>query len=217
MKSLLRLFTQCFPSSKKIDEKSSEGAMVTGSTWEIQPSTLHDLMAGNNQSQPHLVVMGNSLKGSYDDYAALLASLPSEKERSKRTFPHQPSPKEKCPHNEQHVRQFLSADQDRVAQTTFAIHPAYPFPLPGNVNEIEHMQKCLESWEADHVTETEHTPGLFEEWQSLRGEADVLGSGAANMGCFKWQHVYLETPGRLGKMLQQSLEEADLMPLRAAV
>jgi hypothetical protein len=119
-----------------------------------------------------------------------------------------------CQQNEAHIRDFLAASHDRLALSTFAVHPSYPFPLASGEEETKFVESALDVWDAENFGYVE-VQNQKEMWRASREEADRLGSGRENMRVFRWQHVSVETKGSLGRLLERSLDKADLLPLKA--
>jgi hypothetical protein len=124
----------------------------------------------------------------------------------------------RCAENEAHVNEFLRADHDRIALSFFAVHCAYSFPLMGEEkDEVAFVDKAMDSWaeEKEQVRGGVASPAAM--WKASRDEADILGTGTGSMHLFRWQHAFAESKGRLGWLLQRSLNAAELMPLKAVM
>ena len=212
--------------------------------WHIKQTSINALMAEGDPTTPHMVVTGNSLRGSHQKYTDLVReSLTAEPgSRPANSFPHNsnnrhnsssshgekpapapstssPSPSPcRCAENEAHVNEFLRADHDRIALSFFAVHCAYSFPLTGEEkDEVAFVDKAMDSWaeEKEQVRGGVASPAAM--WKASRDEADILGTGTGSMHLFRWQHAFAESKGRLGWLLERSLNAAELMPLKAVM
>jgi hypothetical protein len=86
--------------------------------------------------------------------------------------------------------------------------------LASGEEETKFVGRALDVWEAENFGYIE-AQRQKEMWSASREEADRLGSGRENMRVFRWEHVCVETKGRLGRLLERSLDKADLLPLKA--
>lgn len=187
-------------------------------------------MAEGNPTTPHMVVTGNSLRGSHEQYTELVkTSLCDPATRPANSLPHTNnigSPRRTvqkkntsclCAENEAHVAEFLRADHDRIALSFFAVHCAYSFPLMSGEDEVTFVENTMDAWAGakEQMRMGVRSPAAM--WRASRDEADALGTGTGSMHLFRWQHAFAESKGRLGWLLQRSLEEAALMPLKAVL
>ncbi|KAK7428409.1 hypothetical protein QQZ08_005028 [Neonectria magnoliae] len=207
------LLLQCLPRSQR---HKGDSLLQQARPWKVSRTSIEALTSGEDQISPHFLVMGNSFNGSHDSYTSLAVSAKQDSERTPQTLPHSLCTGQSCEENERHVQSFVEADHDQVALSTFAIHPSYPFPISSATEEVTFVEDCLETWGRENG-HTEDAQDMIETWRSTRRNADRLGCGKGDMRLFAWQHVCLETKGRLGRMLEQSVKEADLMPLQASV
>ncbi|KAH6853952.1 hypothetical protein B0I37DRAFT_401031 [Chaetomium sp. MPI-CAGE-AT-0009] len=211
------------------NSNSVESPLGLALRWRIKQTSIEALMAEGEPTTPHMVVTGNSLRGPHQKYTDLVrTSLTAEPgNRPANSFPHGSSNGEKpaassspcrCAENEAHVEEFLRADHDRIALSFFAVHCAYSFPLTGEEkDEVAFVNKAMDAWaeKKEQVREGVASPAAL--WKASRDEADILGTGTGSMHLFRWQHAFAESKGRLGWMLQRSLNAAELMPLKAVM
>ncbi|KAK7949414.1 uncharacterized protein PG986_010300 [Apiospora aurea] len=198
-----------------IQTKGIEGPSI----WRIRQTSLEGPMGLSDPTTPHMVVMGNSIDGSYKAYTDLVYSSLRDETKPQRTREHRETEEGHhhggaghCVANEEHVEVFLRADHDKLALSFFAIHPAYAFPLGKGEEDVDRfIQDKASDWSALHG------PQLWRLWQECRADADQVGTGEGYMGTFRWQHAFLESKGRLGALLRRAQMEEDLMPLKAPI
>ncbi|KAJ5787473.1 hypothetical protein N7457_002463 [Penicillium paradoxum] len=158
--------------------------------WELQHVTAAELMSSGS-AEPRLIICGNSIEGTLQDY--LLASSIATRHRE-----------DHCPDNKNHCSRILSADHDQLAFATFATHKHYAYALQ-NGEEAEGadaiVSRILEQFE----------PGLSQKLQYSRDIASDLGT-CHSLKTFMWQHIFLETEGRLAYHME---EHESSLPLSA--
>jgi hypothetical protein len=210
------------------DDRQPQNPLCPPQRWRIKRTSINALLAAGDPTTPHMVVTGNSLRGSHGEYTALVReSLITEPgSRPANTLPYDGgSSTEKtpcrCDENESHVAEFLRADHDRIALAFFAVHCAYSFPLASGEDEVAFVERMMDAWagEKEQVQRggVVASSSLAELWRASRDEADRLGTGAGSMHVFRWQHAFAESRGRLGWLLGRSLAAAALMPLKAVL
>lgn len=137
---------------------------------------------------PHIIVMGNSINGSDEDYRR--ANTTSQRHD-----------KPDCRHNEEHVLKFLAHDHDRLALSLFAQHRHYAFDLSDRNGEDGNALH-------EHAVVAEHMdrffPGLAQIWFDSSKEADEMGTAGTSLHMFGWQHIFTETKGRIAKMVSEA-------------
>ncbi|KAF8421185.1 hypothetical protein EV426DRAFT_536704 [Tirmania nivea] len=162
--------------------------------WSLQHiKDANALELSQDPDTPHIVVMGNSLNGSFSDYM----------NRFQGTCEHTDS----CEDNHTHIEEFLASDQDRLSLAIFADHPHYAFPLVSK-EEAEDGEIAVVAAAMEKVV-----PGLAAQWQKAKNEIVTLGAGQS-LKMFMWQHVLLESGSRVIRMLNG---RTSIMPLTAAV
>ncbi|KAH6650546.1 hypothetical protein F5144DRAFT_556487 [Chaetomium tenue] len=238
-KSLFKCLLPNIRSSKKNNQppvansNSLESPLGLALRWRIKQTSIDALKAEGDPTTPHMVVTGNSLRGPHQQYTDLVReSLSAEPgSRPANSFPHNTSSNSekpatassssspcRCAENEAHVGEFLRADHDRIALSFFAVHCAYSFPLTGEEkDEVAFVDKAMDAWaeEKEQVHGDVASPAAL--WKASRDEADTLGTGTGSMHLFRWQHAFAESKGRLGWLLERSLNAAELMPLKAVM
>lgn len=150
--------------------------------------------------------MGNSIDGSYADY---MSRIPS---------PNIPRPDgcqyhsdgDSCAENLAHVQEFLAADHGRLGLAFFASHKSYSFPLVSKEDETVFVARMMEQASSGDVN-------IKSGWMRSKNEADELGTGSGNLRVFGWQHMVLETKGRVARRVEVWRERGDMMPLAADV
>ncbi|KAK8093321.1 hypothetical protein PG997_000006 [Apiospora hydei] len=190
-----------------IQTKGIEGPSI----WRIWQTSVEELMALRDPTTPHMVVMGNSINGSYKAYTDLVYSSLRDETKPQRTREHREAEEaqhcraQHCVANEEHVEVFLLADHDKLALSFFAIHPR------GEEDVDRFIHDKASDWSAQHGQQ------LWRLWQECHADADQVGTGEGYMGTFRWQHAFLESKGRLGALLRRAQMEDDLMPLKAPI
>lgn len=144
-------------------------------------------------TEPHVVISGNSLDGTYAEYMKLKS-------------PAQVHQDAQCSDNLEHCRVLMAADMDRIALAIFAEHRHYAFKLAGG-EEARGEQEVVGAFMDDME------PGLRERHQRTKDEALELGTGFS-LKTLMWQHVVLETVGRAAALMERNLET---MPLGSPV
>lgn len=146
--------------------------------------------------------MGNSIDGSHADYISRLSTH------------YTPNPigtdihgDHECAENCAHIQAFTEADHDRLGLSFFAAHKAYSFPLTDGQDESQFVGSKMD----------ETYPGLREWWIESRGEIAKLGGGEESLRMFGWQHMFVETKGRVARKLETWSRNRDLMPLSADI
>jgi hypothetical protein len=223
----------------RIKQTSIDALMAEGN-----PTTPHMVVTGNSLRGPHQQYTdlvrasltaepgsrpansfphnnsndSSSSSSSNNDEKPVAAPSSSWSSSSSSSSP-SPSPSPcRCAENEAHVAEFLRADHDRIALSFFAVHCAYSFPLTGEEkDEVAFVDKAMDAWaeEKEQVRGGIASPAAM--WKASRDEADILGTGTGSMHLFRWQHAFAESKGRLGWLLQKSLNAAELMPLKAVM
>lgn len=170
--------------------------------WNIRKTSIAELYTFPDQYRAHPVIMGNSISGPGTDYMARLAShyTPNPVATNVHTG-------NSCAENTAHVQAFLASDQDRIARAFFAAHVSYSFPLLDQQDENEFMSARIK----------EEIPGLQKPWIESRCEIGKIGAGHESLEIFGWQHMFVETKGRLAFKLEEWIRKGDLMPLSADV
>nr|KMM67742.1 hypothetical protein CPAG_04075 [Coccidioides posadasii RMSCC 3488] len=160
--------------------------------WQLTKVTAKELLSSTNV-EPHIVISGNSLNGTYDDYMRIKS-------------PAHVHDDDQCPDNFEHCQIIKAVNMDRIALAIFAEHKHYSFELTGEdgrIGEAEVVGKFME--EAD--------PWLRGDWEKRKYEAFDLGTGFS-LKTIMWQHVVLETVGRAAALMEANLET---IPLGAPV
>ncbi|KAI1268959.1 hypothetical protein F5Y18DRAFT_373163 [Xylariaceae sp. FL1019] len=175
--------------------------------WKVSRSSIEELMMSQDTPVPNMVVVGNSREGNYKAYGELVETSTLEDEALRRpdSLPHDGC----CEHNEAHIAELMKADHDRLALSFFAIHPSYAFDLTTGEDETDFVKHKMDAL-ARPCNNTGNE--LSSQWLASRAEADAMGTGPEDMHIFRWQHVCIESKARLGRVLQEALDRADLMP-----
>jgi hypothetical protein len=160
--------------------------------WLLEEISVDDLARDADQIVPRLVVFGNSIDGSYEDYVERItwdvqAPMGGIK-------PHYSA--EMCLENSRHVADFLVANHDRIALATMAAHDLYQFKLPFGEDAKTFLSRCFDGFSRRNGSEVQGE-ALRDYWQRSEAEVDALGAGKQDMHLFAWQHVFLETNARL--------------------
>lgn len=175
--------------------------------WKIQRTSINRLKRQRESGTPHIAVIGNSLQGPHAAYTDIIQSSLAPENRDEKSRQHRPEPGSGCQENETHIAGFLSADHDCIALSLFAIHPTYTFPLVSGRDAVPFVKDQMGGPQS----------ALAAQWEASRAEADQVGTGDNSMHVFRWQHVCLESKGRLAHLLKKWRKEENLMPLKAPV
>ncbi len=166
--------------------------------WTMEQVDQDWLFDEHGQGRPYVVVTGNSINGSYNDYMRVAHA--SER--------HQVSD---CAENEAHVESFLAHDPDRLALAFFGHHRHYTFDSSGKED-----CKGPASVEADNKTVAGYMdrafPGLVDSWSASHEEAADVGTAGASLHMFAWQHCFAETKGRIARLVYDA---KDTLPISA--
>ncbi|OAA71655.1 hypothetical protein LEL_08890 [Akanthomyces lecanii RCEF 1005] len=166
--------------------------------WTMERVGQDWLFDEHGQGRPYVVVTGNSINGSYNDYMRVAHA--SER--------HQVSD---CAENKAHVESFLAHDPDRLALAFFGHHRHYTFDSSGKED-----CKGPASVEADNKTVAGHMdrafPGLADSWSASHEEAADVGTAGASLHMFAWQHCFAETKGRIARLVYDA---KDTLPISA--
>ncbi|MCJ1381496.1 hypothetical protein MMC17_004607 [Xylographa soralifera] len=182
--------------------------------WTLQSVTTSELLSSPEQSVPHLIVMGNSIEGTYVDYFGRIP-LP-DGGRPENSFPHELPSQTKCAANEAHNRVFTATDHDRLTLAFFASHKSYAFPLESGMKEQDFVEGCMDEFEKQNPSDDQEQ-GLKESWRLSTVDADEMGTSTGNFRVFGIQHMALETKARVARLVQVAEDEAYLLPLRSDV
>lgn len=164
-------------------------------TWKIERISKDWLQHHEDQHLPHVIIMGNSIEGSYDDY--MVAS--STRQRHE---------KDDCDDNEAHIAKFLDHDHDRLTLAFFARHRHYTFDLYSSktgTNVADEREEVAEQMERVF-------PGLAEQWSISDQEADAMGTAGESLHMFAWQHAFTETKGRIAELVSTAKDTLPISP-----
>ncbi|KAF7562117.1 hypothetical protein G7046_g2024 [Stylonectria norvegica] len=189
MSSITRFLAKCFSRPHPVQENDP---LQLDLGWEITRFSVEDLLSSSDQTSPHMVIMGNSINGPLSSYTSLVLSSRADSGRTQKSLPHQLCDGKSCTENEQHVKDFINADHDQIAKSTFAMHPSYPFPVGSAIDETIHVGKHVKDWGTENGKE-EEARGLMDGWRNSSRNADVLGCGKECMSVFAWQHFDMST------------------------
>ncbi|GAB1196914.1 hypothetical protein APSETT444_006194 [Aspergillus pseudonomiae] len=166
-------------------------------TWKIERISKEWLQQHEDQHLPHVIIMGNSIEGSYDDY--MTASSTRQRHEG-----------HDCDDNEAHIAKFLVHDHDRLTLSFFARHRHYTFDLNSSKNSINVAD------EREEVAEQMERvfPGLAEQWSISDQEADAMGTAGDSLHMFAWQHAFTETKGRIAELVSTA---KDTLPISASL
>ncbi|OJJ76876.1 hypothetical protein ASPBRDRAFT_60561 [Aspergillus brasiliensis CBS 101740] len=164
-------------------------------TWKIERTSKEWLQQHGDQHLPHVIIMGNSIDGSYADYMT-----------ASRTRQHHEE--DDCDDNEAHISKFLVHDHDRLTLSFFARHKHYTFDLDGLKDSIEIADEREEVAEQMELV----FPGLAEQWSISDQEADAMGTAGDSLHMFAWQHAFTETKGRIAELVSTA---KDTLPISA--
>ncbi|KAF2669310.1 hypothetical protein BT63DRAFT_440002 [Microthyrium microscopicum] len=174
--------------------------------WSITQSSIAELLSSTDQTNPHVVIVGNSFSGP--DFRNITRT--SHKSRS---CPLQQSGTElctspQCYENDVHLRSFKSADHDAIGLALFATHKPYAFDLAEGEDEIEYVTKQMSTWEQTNPA-CANVQGLTDGWLRIRQIEDSPGASDAVLQIFSWQHMFVETKGRLGAEVNGWMKNGD--------
>ncbi|GES57728.1 hypothetical protein ATEIFO6365_0001101700 [Aspergillus terreus] len=164
-------------------------------TWKIERISKDWLQQHEDQHHPHVIIMGNSIDGSYEDYMTASSTRQRHEEHN-------------CDDNEAHIAKFLVHDHDRLALSFFARHRHYTFDLNSSKTSID------VPGEREEVAEQMEQvfPGLAEQWSISDQEAEAMGTSGGSLHMFAWQHAFTETKGRIAELVSTA---KDTLPISA--
>ncbi|KGO42999.1 hypothetical protein PEX1_035010 [Penicillium expansum] len=165
--------------------------------WELTPVTFDELQKSTLTHVPMICILGNSIHGPHEEYIARISDGPPE---SSSTSPAPPHTHGSCAENKEHEETFIGMDHDRLSQAILADHRAYPFPLSSPTSGDDDGLYLL-----DIIRSTLPNDLVDRYFLKSRSEVDNIGGGRKDMGTFRWEHIFAETPGRLAEMLQGSM------------
>ena len=120
-------------------------------SWGIEPISEDWLLNHEQQYMPHIVIMGNSINGSYEDY--MVASSPNSRTGRRHN-------EAGCHNNKEHIANFLVCDHDRLSLSFFARHRHYTFGLDQGQNGDILYEREMVSGHMDRIF-----PELSEQWR----------------------------------------------------
>ncbi|KGQ04424.1 hypothetical protein BB8028_0006g06400 [Beauveria bassiana] len=164
-------------------------------TWEIERISKDWLQKHQDQHHPHIIIMGNSIEGSYEDYMTASSTRRRHETHS-------------CDDNEAHIAKFLAHDHDRLTLSFFARHRHYTFDLNSSKPSIGVAGERKEV--AEQMEQV--FPGLAEQWSISNLEAEAMGTADGSLHMFAWQHAFTETKGRIAELVSTA---KDTLPISA--
>ena len=201
---LLGFHVNSFTAQSSLSNTADSNCLGPQITWHLDFLDCEDLSTKLQTEQPHLVLTGNSVEGTYKDYLRRISQT-TPTGPTKIIF-HEDST---CTELQKHTADMRSVDFDQLLLAFFAHHKSYAFPLPDKEDEISFMTRTMEEKLGSSV--------LKDEWLRLSSEADKLGCWVNNVRILGIQHMFLETPGRLSFALRKWLDDGDVLPLCADV
>ncbi|GCB19386.1 hypothetical protein AAWM_02271 [Aspergillus awamori] len=172
-------------------------AVLPNSRWKLTPIDVFDPSITDSSHTPHIVVIGNSVHGSYADYLSHLDRLNGPRELLIST--HEDS---LCTDNSEHLADIAAANHDRIALSFFSHHDFYPFGTTMGSEEIDSVKASMDKY----------SPGLSQEQTETSQELANLGAGGDDMSIFGWQHVFAETKKGVAEHLKQWTNKVNLLP-----
>ncbi|KAM3464736.1 hypothetical protein MY5147_009453 [Beauveria neobassiana] len=164
-------------------------------TWEIERISKDWLQKHQDQHHSHIIIMGNSIEGSYEDYMTASSTRRRHETHS-------------CDDNEAHIAKFLAHDHDRLTLSFFARHRHYTFDLNSSKPSIGVAGERKEV--AEQMEQV--FPGLAEQWSISNLEAEAMGTADGSLHMFAWQHAFTETKGRIAELVSTA---KDTLPISA--
>lgn len=172
--------------------------------WKISRTSIDQLLVSPDRDSPRVILMGNSIVGSYAGYMERVPQAGKEQPQTSNVH------RDSCSGNEQHVSEFVEADLDRLLLGFFASHKIYAFPLVSGEDENHFIDHSF-----DELGENDCLRSLKECWTSSSAEADEIGGGRGGIHMFGLQHMFTETGPRVAARLKLWEDRDDVMLLSA--
>ncbi|UNI16508.1 hypothetical protein JDV02_002937 [Purpureocillium takamizusanense] len=149
---------------------------------------------GRHHDERQIIVIGNSIDGSSEDY---LARLRASRTAVTSQLP-RPHRDDDCAEAFAHARKLRAADHERLVRAAFGAHPSYCIALKEDRQGTEQdaISDLLGPAGASKGVDTVRLM-----WEGGAAELGALGGGRESLATFCWQHVFADSRRGLAERL----------------
>lgn len=172
--------------------------------WELIETDTTALAREKHEASPCLVLVGNSIRGSNEDYVGRV--LDTEKDTSLKKVKHHND--HDCDCFKRHSSRLGAADLDQVLLASFGAHKSYCIPRQVERSETEDLDMLFSG-----LGSGRDIAQFRQIWKVSREAINELGAGPDNLEVFGLQHVFSETKYGLSQLIQSWARDDNLSPL----